>query len=91
MFIKKYEICHFLNDSHIDIILGCEAYLFFSISSSEFLPPVYTAYMCDRDVGYRRSIITAKKDLIIEEFRTNQENPNQLVAILNISVIISVG
>ena len=80
-FNKKDEICHFLNDNNIDIIRGCETYLSPSISTSELLHPVYTAYKCDRDDGYGGSIIIARKNLIIEEIKTNQVNPNQLVAI----------
>ena len=38
MFKKKDEICHFLSDSIIDIILGCETHLSPSISTSELLP-----------------------------------------------------
>ena len=81
MFNKKDEICHLLNDNNTDIILVCETHLSPSISTSELLPPVYTVYRCDRDDGYGGSIIIAKKDLIIEEIKTNQVNPNQLVPI----------
>ena len=67
MFNKKDEICHLLNGNNIDIILGCETHLSPSISTSELLPPVYTAHRCDRDDGYGGSIIIAKKNLVIEE------------------------
>ena len=73
--------CHLLNDNNIDIILDCETHLSPLISTSELLHPVYTAYRCDRDDGYGGSIIITKKNLIIEEIKTNQVNPNQLVAI----------
>ena len=81
MFNKKDEICHLLNVSNIDIILGCEAHLSPLISTSELLPPVYIAYRCDRDDGYEGSIIIEKKNLITEKIKTNQVNPNKLVAI----------
>ena len=73
--------CHLLNDNNIDIILDCETHLSPLISTSELLHPVYTAYRCDRDDGYGGSIIITKKNLIIEEIKTNQVNPNQLVAV----------
>ena len=71
VFSKKDEICLFLNDNNIDIILGCETHIFPSISTSEFLPPIYTAYRCDRDEGYGGSIIIPKKNLIIVEIKAN--------------------
>ena len=41
MFNKKDEICHFINNNNIDIVLGCETHLSPSISTSELLPPLY--------------------------------------------------
>ena len=48
MFLKKDEI----NDSSIDIILDCENHLSLSVSKSELLSTVYTAYRWDRDDGW---------------------------------------
>ena len=81
MFNKEDRICHFLNDNNINIILGCETHLTPSVSTSKLLPPGYTAYRCNRGHGFGGFIIIAKKNLIIEEIKTNQENPSQLVAI----------
>ena len=48
MFLKKDQI----NGSRIDIILDCENHLSLSVSTSELLSTVYTAYGWDRDDGW---------------------------------------
>ena len=73
MFNKKDEIYHFLNDNNIDNILGGKTHLFPSVSASELLPPVYTAYRCETDNGYGGSIITEKKNLIIKKQKLSPE------------------
>ena len=73
IFNKKDELCHFLINNNIDIILGSETHLSSSISNSEFLPPQYTAYRCDRDDGYGGAIIITKKSLIAEVIIIKQD------------------
>ena len=75
----KVEISTFLRDNNIDIALGSETHLSPSINNSEFLPDTYTAYRYDRNDGYGGAIIIAKKSLITEELKN--ENNCEMVAV----------
>ena len=46
---KKDELDSILHNENLDFVFGCETHLYSTISSSEFLPPDYTAIRLDRD------------------------------------------
>ena len=63
----------------------------FSVNINKWITsPVYTAYRCDSNDGFGDSIIIAKKNLIFEEIKINQVDPNSwLLSMLSLSTNLS--
>lgn len=64
---KKDELMQILENTDIDVVIGCETHLNPNISDTEILHPAYTCYRNDREDGYGGVIIISKKELIVEE------------------------
>ena len=49
---EKDEICSFLIENDVDIVLGSKTHLSPSINNAEILPPMYSSYIRDRADGW---------------------------------------